>query len=233
MATSGVLYFISNQSGVYQIWSYHEGKRQQLSQFENNMRIQGIAISNDEKYLAITIEQSIYTFELNASPMQVEQPYLLLENGLNPHFSPDSQKLWFSQEIDEGHQMSAINLADKKVATTPIENAFMGVFDQHNDQHYLFKYDQPGIWQVVDNKMQWHSQAPFITDLHSANINDGILTYYSNNKKNIMQTSIDNNEPITLINMPYRHLSRVKGQKNQWVVTRERFAKTDIYQVQY
>ncbi|NQZ06316.1 MAG: winged helix-turn-helix domain-containing protein [Algicola sp.] len=232
-SASGDTYFISNRSGIYQVWKTFDDDYKQLSQFESNMRIEDIAIAADESYIALSIERDIHVYQLDNTTFLAEQPYMKLKNSVNPHFSPDSKVLWFSRKTVDSYQMNAMALATKSAAQPPVNNAYLGMFDQQSGQHYAFKYEQPGIWKIQDSKMVWFNESPFISNVCSAAINDEILTYYSNEKAKLMQLDLAANTTTELLDAPYRYFSTVKGQNDQLIVSRPRFADTHIFVVQY
>ncbi|MCJ8271729.1 MAG: hypothetical protein MJK04_20305, partial [Psychrosphaera sp.] len=230
---SGDTYFISNRSGIYQVWKTFDDDYKQLSQFESNMRIEDIAIAADESYIALSIEQDIRVYQLDDNTFLAKQAYVELKGSVNPHFSPDGKVLWSSKKTANSYQMNSMALATKSAAQPPVDNAYLGIFDQQSGQHYAFKYEQPGIWKIQDSKMVWFNESPFISNVCSAAINDKILTYYSNEKAKLMQLDFATNNTTELLNAPYRYFSTVKGQNDQLIVSRPRFADTHIFVVQY
>jgi DNA-binding winged helix-turn-helix (wHTH) protein len=233
IGSSGDTYFISNRSGIYQVWKTFDGDYKQLSQFESNMRVEDIAIAADESYIALSIEQDIRVYQLDNNTFLAKQPYMELKGSVNPHFSPDGKVLWSSRKTANSYRMNALALATKSAAQPPVDNAYLGMFDQQSGQHYAFKYEQPGIWKIQDSKMVWFNESPFISNVCSGAINNKILTYYSNEKAKLMQLDFVTNTTTELIDAPYRYFSTVKGQNNQLVVSRPRFADTHIFVVQY
>jgi transcriptional activator of cad operon len=233
MSKSGDTYFISDRSGIYQVWRYFDGDYEQLSQFERNMRTENVAIADDESYIALSIDGDVHVYQLGDAPRLAKEPYVVLKDSINPHFSPDGKVLWASKKMGDSYQMNAMALAEKTAASAPIMNAYLGIFDQQSGEHYAFKYERPGIWKVQDNQLVWLNESPFVSNVGSVAINNNIMTYYSDEKSKLMQLDLGDYNTTELIDAPYRFFSTVVGQKDQFIVSRPRFGNTHIFVVQY
>ena len=233
MTDSGNLYFISNRSGVLQVWRQKDGALRQLSHFSSDLRIDEMALSPDENFIALTIDNNIQVYPLQNQAIMLEQPYVRLEQAINPHFSMDSQQLWFSNKQGEGYQLTAIDVADKTRLNVRINHAYLGMFDRHTGTHYAFKYDQPGIWTVNGDKLQWLSEAPLMNSIHSAAIHQGILTWYSDNEGKVMQMDLKKQVVTELLATPDRFFSLIRSNARHLIVSRKKFGNTHIFLAEY
>ncbi len=233
LTATNKLYFVSNRSGVYQLWQYAQGKLQQLSHFDDNHTIQGIAVSSDEKFIALSINQNTYLYELANSHFQLDQTYLTLKDSINPHFSPDGKNLWVTTKDNGVYQMNPISVADKTALTGIIKNGYIGLFDQQTDEHFIFKNIQPGIWQNKDGQLVWRNNDPLVSSYHSAIIQNGVLTYYSNKLDKLLQLDLATNKSNELTDTSYRYFSSYLNKPNQFIVVRSRFGDTNVFLGQY
>lgn len=236
------LYFISNHNGVYQVFKYSDDDTtQQLSQFDNNHRIQGLAVSDDEQYIAVSIDKDIHLYRLTDKPLLLDSSYLTFKDSINPHFSPDGKALWITRTNQNIYNMSAIDIASKKQIGSSIKNGYIGIFDQQTGEHYIFKDIQPGVWTLQNNQLVLLNDKPLVTSNHSASINNGVLRYYANKEAQILQLDLNNkpsnnpsnNQSTIIKKSPYRYFAPLKGQPDQLVVVRSRFGDTNIYLASY
>lgn len=233
------LYYASNKSGVHQIWKSQNNNNEQLSHFKNNRNIYNIAVSADEQFIAVTINDDTLLFNINEGPFKYETPYRLFENHTNPHFSPDGKTLWINEENNGYHKMHAFNLAQgpESTPTMTIDGAFIGIFDQLTEEHFIFKFDQEEVYRRIGDELTSFAKAPIINSSRSASIQNHILTYYDDNKGKLMQLSLDTNQTKALDEAPYRYFSQyfpIDNQPNQrFVVASRKFGNTSIYLAQY
>lgn len=234
MSAQNNLYYVSNESGITQAWRQTDGEPEKLSQFLEDKYIGGLAVSDDERYLALYIGQDIHVYQLNNLPLRHAQPYIELQNAVNPHFSPDGKNLWFSRKEDNTYYLTSVNLNDKKLEDAKFEHGYLGLFDHHNGQHMVFKYEQPGAWQIQDNELKWYANAPLLSSHQNTVLENGLLTYFDDANTQLVQLELQSGKRKILTEKEsFRYITKRRGQTEQWIVARRRFGNTDIYITKY
>lgn len=233
MSQSGNLYFISNASGIYQIWRRNGEQNQQISQFRDNHFIDGMVISADERYLAVVVNENTYAFLLDNTPLKLNQPYLLVEKSINPHFSPDNGTLWVSHKQSNSYQLASYSLSNKKPLSNPIQHGYLGVFDRQTQQHLVFKYEQPGVWTIEQNQLKWLANAPLATAINSIDVSNNLMTHFDDAEGALMQVNLLTGQQKVLAKQPYRFFTKINNHSNQWIVTLRTFGNTDVFLTKY
>lgn len=234
MSANNNLYFVSNEIGIHQVWRKTNGEKQELSEFIENRYIGGLAVSDDEQYLALYVDQDIHVYQLKNLPLLQDQPYMLIKDGVNPHFSPDGKTLWYSRQKQDSYYMESVNLHDKVVNDHPDLHGYLGLFDLTNNNHLIFRYEQPGCWQLKNGKLSWYANAPLLSSNQNTVLDNNVLTYFDDAETQLTQLDLATGHKQVLSDKgEYRYLTKKRGSKNQWVVTRKGFGNTDVYIAKY
>ncbi|MCJ8271669.1 MAG: hypothetical protein MJK04_20005 [Psychrosphaera sp.] len=129
------VYFISDETGISQIYSYHEKVRMQLTNFTKNKTIVYFTVSRNKKWMAINFVDKTVVYLRNSDGLIETQSFELMTY---PAFSQNSERLLLTNmqrsDSSEGKiwikKLVEYNLADFTETGISIKNAKFGVY--HN-----------------------------------------------------------------------------------------------------
>ncbi|WP_448213467.1 winged helix-turn-helix domain-containing protein [Colwellia sp. MEBiC06753] len=145
-------YFISNRSGLNQIWIAYDGKQIQVSNYTIQTKISDLILSPSENYLAYLKDGAIEIREVD-----LEQSKVIMNTSDTPvkyrnlTWSCNQDKLYLSSKMNNIWGLSSLDIKSK-VINKERENVSGIQFDCQTNQKYLTKENQSGIFVESSNE---------------------------------------------------------------------------------
>jgi len=144
---NGSITFISNRTGMYQIWVRNKlGELTQLTKFKNNLRISSLTISRDGRYIAFAINGHLHIMGADGTLLFKSKDRNL---NKNPAFSYNSDKVFYASNINNDwfieyrstENFEAKTRLNRGYVIKPCNNSDCFYFIKHKDS-VLYKSDQ-------------------------------------------------------------------------------------------
>ncbi len=142
----------TNRSGSRQVWFYYpDGRQIQLSNFELDKRITGMAFSPAGTELLVAFDNQLWLLSEHKSPLQLLKAG---QSGQAPSWSADGRTIYFVDTVQGRNkvaQIDARSLSQSLLALDYFQQSPDGqyqVFRQHNAQPYQLKFVSTG--EVLD-----------------------------------------------------------------------------------
>lgn len=181
---SNKMVFISDRTGIPQIWLREEnGSLQQLTYLEE-VRSIGLHWSPDDKYLIFESMAGLYLTDFtNRTTTRLTD-----ENELayNPSWSADSQSVIYAAEKSGDWQLSRLDINSGQRYQITTNGGYCSVSDTTGRFLYLLKYDEPGIWRfdLSSNQETLIIKDDLIGLCLSLNTRNSLLYYSINDTEN-------------------------------------------------
>ena len=141
------LYFISDRTGIRQIYSYNQIERRQITNFTKNHRIIYFSASNDHRWLAINFLDKTVLYKRQPEGITVAKTFPLMSH---PAFSLNNKRLLLatinseSNDNDEKwtHSLVEFDLNTMQETGIKIKNASFG---KYHDSGIVFAQPEGGV----------------------------------------------------------------------------------------
>lgn len=139
------LYFLSNRSGVEQVWKKSaEGELTQITQFTTSIPFYSLTLSPNAKFLALDSRDGVLIYNLHTINYQ-PAPLITLSGASTPIFSSNSQLL-VTKYLNGTNVLLPYDLRSEEFEVTVAENVVFG-FKHPNYEHIFFTQKHVGgLW---------------------------------------------------------------------------------------
>jgi Tol biopolymer transport system component len=150
------VFFMSDEAGIFQIYSYSNALKTQLTNFSNNKKIVYFSLSNDRKWLAVSFLDSTTIYERHVGGITEVKSFAVASY---PSFSKNSERILLSNLIGTGTQEQSLieyYVDGFKETGISIRNAAYGmyhdsgiIFPAADNSIKLFKLN--GVDTIIEN----------------------------------------------------------------------------------
>ena len=201
---NGQLYYISNKTGISQIYSYDQLGQHQITNFTRNYQIKYFTASNDNRWLAVNFLKETTLYKREPEGLIVVKTFPSMSN---PAFSLDSRRLLLSTSNQTSENDGGRNLIEYDVNTMietgiQIRNASFG---KYHEKGIVYAQPEGNIKLFTLSGTEDIYEEEATTSPLFLTINKNYVFVRNGNTEDMVKININTKEQTTL-------LSNVIGQ---------------------
>ncbi len=205
--SKGEMAFISDYSGIEQLWLLEKGERipKQISYFKESLTLSHPSWSADDSHLIFSTKRTGYGIRIDKIRANGSGHEILVEgkaNYDNPSWSKDGESIYFYSDSLKTPQLFKMNLETQEREQITFNE---GLFGRETDRGFFFvKFNTAGIWKlneqgteerVVENLSffglsDWLVKGDTLVYLRTRNNAPALVFYDMKQKKNIREVAL-------------------------------------------
>lgn len=206
---AGDIAFISNRSGISQIWLLKkDGELQQLTQFDANTRITGLTISHDGKSVAFTINAVLYIFRNDDRQIIYSANDRIYSN---PIFSGDGKRIYYGVKDSDKWYIEYRSMKQLSTKETLVEGHIV-IPCTTSDCFYFMRFNEKTLYKSTKGITE--SLGIELSNIQSSDqlsvIDDNDAIYYVSrfdDKTEVKYQNLKTKKAISLVRLPASRFS--------------------------